>query len=260
MTDRRILAAAGLVGILVLGAACMGLDTERSVHEAPADVRLEAEVDPGHAADAAAADAGHGPPPAVPMDTTLLRREPGALAGVEAAPVTGRTGPGGRPFEVALRTRETQRGHVRRFGTIALPLQLRTRAPDLNQYPCTSCHAGRSLVLRDERTPDAHADLRVVHPDETGATCSTCHSPDNVDELALRSGERASLDHAYRVCAQCHFDQVDGWAAGAHGKRLDGWQGRRVVMTCADCHDPHAPALQPRTPFRPPRLHRPGSR
>jgi hypothetical protein len=186
--------------------------------------------------------------------------EPGALRGVVAEPVHGRTGPDGLPFEVALRTPDTRAGHARRFGMQTLQVQLRTGSADLVSYPCTSCHAGRTVVMVDERISDAHSSIAVVHPRETGATCRTCHAPDDVELLALRTGERASLDHAYRVCAQCHFAQVDAWAAGAHGKRLDGWQGRRVVMGCADCHDPHAPALVSRLPFRPPRLHRPGSR
>ena len=52
----------------------------------------------------------------------------------------------------------------------------------------------------------------------------------------------------------CHFTETDAWAAGGHGKRLDGWRGRRVVMGCADCHDPHDPAPRPRTPFAGPHL------
>jgi hypothetical protein len=58
------------------------------------------------------------------------------------------------------------------------------------------------------------------------------------------------------LCAQCHFSQAAAWAGGGHGKRLDGWQGRRVVMGCADCHDPHKPGLEPRVPFRAPQLQR----
>jgi hypothetical protein len=196
---------------------------------------------------------------AVAIAATAVPREPGALRTVLSAPVHGRTGPDGQPFEVALRTPGTA-PHARRFGTRTLPIGLRSAGPSLGQYPCTSCHMGRGLVLRDERIADAHGDIQPSHPRETGATCATCHAEDDVGLLALRNGERATLDHAYRVCAQCHFPQADAWAAGAHGKRLDGWQGRRVVMGCTDCHDPHAPALEMRRPFRPPLLHRPGSR
>jgi hypothetical protein len=195
----------------------------------------------------------------VPLDSTADLREPGALRSVRAAPVVGRAGPDGRPFEVALRTPGTDR-HMRAFGRTGLAIALRTGTSELTQYPCTACHMGRGTVLRDERAPDAHTNIQPTHPRETGATCATCHSSDNVELLALRAGEKVTLDHAYRVCAQCHFSQADAWAAGVHGKRLDGWQGRRVVMGCTDCHDPHEPVLQQRLPFRPPTLHRAGSR
>jgi hypothetical protein len=186
----------------------------------------------------------------------LATREPGALRTVRSVEVHGRTGPDGRPFEVTLRTPGAP-AHARSFGTRTLPIALRTGTPSLGQFPCTSCHMGRRVVLDDDRIEDAHHDIQPSHPRETGATCATCHAADDVELLSLRSGERATLDHAYRVCAQCHFAQVDAWAAGTHGKRLDGWQGRRVVMGCTDCHDPHTPELEKRLPFRAPLIHRP---
>lgn len=182
--------------------------------------------------------------------------EPGELHRVASATVQGRTGPGGQPFDISLRTVPGQLGHSRRFGSRTLSIALRTRAPELGASPCTSCHMGRANAMTSERIADAHPDVQPVHPAETGAGCATCHAAANVELLVLESGDRASLDHAYRLCAQCHSTQVNAWANGAHGKRLDGWQGRRVVMNCSDCHDPHAPALRNRMPFRPPRLHR----
>jgi hypothetical protein len=195
-----------------------------------------------------------------PADSITLasfeKLEPGALATVRAEKVQERTGPGGKPFEVSIRTEDPAAQHARPFGTITLSNSLRTRAPNVGQYPCTSCHLGRRMILRDERITDVHQDIRPTHPAHVGAVCSTCHAADNVELLALRTGDRATLDHAYKLCAQCHFAQAESWAGGAHGKRLDGWQGRRVVMGCADCHDPHAPTLESRIPFRAPRLHR----
>lgn len=186
-----------------------------------------------------------------------VNTQPGALATVASAPVVGRTGPGGKPFDVALRTARLAEPHSRRFGTVTLDITLRSRLPELTQYPCTSCHLGRKTEMRDDRITDAHRNIQPLHPKELGAHCSNCHSTDNVERLALRNGETVSIDEAYRLCAQCHVRQVNDWAAGAHGKRLDGWRGRRVVMACADCHDPHRPATEARIPFRPPRLERP---
>ncbi len=185
---------------------------------------------------------------------TLL--EPGALRSVETELVTEWTGPGNQPFQVTVRTIKPADALFRRFGTITLRTSLRQRSPDLGQYPCTSCHLGRGTVLTDKRIADAHQNITAVHPVQTGGVCSTCHAPDNVELLTLKSGARASLNHAYRLCAQCHFREAEAWAGGAHGKRLDGWQGRRVVMGCADCHDPHKPAIEPRIPFRAPHIER----
>ena len=183
-------------------------------------------------------------------------REPGALPTVTAAPVQEFTGPGEKPFEVAMRTAEQRSGHTRAFGTVSMQTSLRGRAPDLGSYPCTSCHFVGRVTMTDTRVSDAHQNIQPVHPAQLGAVCSTCHAPDNVERLALKSAERSTFDHAYRLCAQCHISQAEAWAGGAHGKRLDGWQGRRVVMNCVDCHDPHRPAIEPRTPFRAPQLER----
>lgn len=157
---------------------------------------------------------------------------PVELAAVRAGPAVGRWGPHGEPFEVALRT------------------------PELTQHPCSSCHEDEPADT-DGRS-DVHADVPSAHPAETGAACSTCHAADDPARLPLEAGGSASLDEAYRLCAQCHYAQADDWAGGAHGKRIAGWQGRRVVMSCTACHDPHAPGFEPRIPFRGPRIPRAG--
>jgi hypothetical protein len=187
-------------------------------------------------------------------------REPGELTTVAADTVIGRTGPGGQSFEVALRSPGDATHLSRQIGNRTFELGLRVRKPDLGQYPCASCHQGTGFAPGIDRVADAHQNIQPSHPRETGATCVTCHAPENSAQLALMSGERATLDHAYRLCAQCHSPQTEAWANGAHGKRLDGWQGRRVVMGCADCHDPHHPALEKRIPFNPPRIARTGGR
>jgi hypothetical protein len=183
-------------------------------------------------------------------------REPGVLGSVQSATVKGWTGPGNHPFDVDLRSAALEAGPSRKFGTITLPIALRNRAAAVSQYPCTSCHAGRNVTMAEKRIGDAHQNIQPVHPRQTGAACATCHAPENVALLALVDGKRASIDESYRLCGQCHFLQVDAWAGGGHGKRLDGWQGRRVVMACTDCHDPHDPAAKPRIPFRAPRIAR----
>jgi hypothetical protein len=198
------------------------------------------------AVDSARADTARPAPPG--------KQAPAAPKTRQTSPVDGWRGPGDQSFDVVARSSELEPGHARRFGSVTLQTALRARP--LGQYPCTSCHLGRKVVMADKRVTDAHQNIQPVHPKQTGALCSTCHAADNVELLALEDGKRASLDESYRLCAECHFAQVGAWAAGAHGKRLDGWQGRRVVMACPDCHDPHKPALQPRIPFRAPRIER----
>jgi hypothetical protein len=237
---------ATVVGLVLasMTAACDGHD--RAAGDIPSGTASDARVSP------------------VPLDSARAvtdtagraMLEPGALHGVMAAPVSGWTGAGGRPFEVTLRTADPASANARRFGTITLRTSLRARSADLGQYPCTSCHLGRAVTMADNRVADAHQNIRPQHPVQTGGACSTCHAPADVELLALKSGDRATLDHAYRLCAQCHFAQAEAWAGGAHGKRLDGWQGRRVVMGCADCHDPHKPGVEKRIPFRAPQVER----
>lgn len=176
---------------------------------------------------------------------------PSALKSVAAEAVQGRTGPAGDTFYVALRAPNAATHLSRQIGQAVFPLGLRVSTPDLTQYPCASCHEGQDIIGEGaERDEDGiHHNIQPIHPEETGAQCTTCHAVDDVGTLRLENGGTASINHAYQLCAQCHFPEVDSWAAGAHGKRLVGWRGRRVVMGCADCHDPHQPATEPRIPY-----------
>lgn len=210
---------------------------------------------------AAACTRGDARPAQSPSGAQASAHEPDAPHRAEGALVFHDSGHRLPPMpEVApSTTREPANALMtRRFGTHTLPIALRTRAPELGQYPCSGCHMHKGLVLEARRVPDAHRNIQPVHPREGKPGCGGCHAADDVELLALPSGERVSLDQAYRLCAQCHNAQVAAWRGGAHGKRLDRWRGPRVVMGCAECHDPHRPAAEPRVPFRAPRLHRPG--
>ena len=203
------------------------------------------------AAGASCGRAAPAPGAGVPASLQQLQDEPTELVGVVAEPVVGFTGPGGEPFEVALRAADAQSHLERRIGARSFALQLRTDGASRTQYPCSSCHQGAVTLRRDR---DVHQNIQPSHPPGIAVTCFACHRSSAVDRLALNSGETATFDHAYRLCAQCHFQEVSAWAEGHHGKRLDGWQGRRVVMGCAECHDPHRPVVATRVPFPGPTL------
>jgi len=190
---------------------------------------------------------GEGPPASFETEDTL----PSALKAFAVEPVQGRTGPGGEIFYVVLRTPDGADHLSRQIGQRTFRLGLRLNSPDLTQYPCTSCHAGQEVIGDGTERGEGgvHDNKQPVHPRETGAQCTTCHAAENPGMLRLENGELASINHAYRLCAQCHFPEVQWWATGTHGKRLVGWRGRRVVTGCADCHDPHQPATEPRIPY-----------
>jgi hypothetical protein len=124
------------------------------------------------------------------------------------------------------------------------------RTPALEKYPCSTCHAvppGRMRAAAGSPRR-AHWDLRLRHAPAAVMTCTTCHAAEALDALRTLQGARVDFDHSYQVCAQCHTRQANDWAAGAHGKRAGGWAPPRVVLACAECHDPHQPRWDTRWP------------
>lgn len=160
-------------------------------------------------------------PAPLEYDETELR----ALKTVQAIPVEALSGPGEQPFEATTRT------HL------------------ITQHPCSACHTEpAALASLGGVRGDAHADIVLRHSPET-LSCVSCHFYEDMNLLSLQGGTTTSFDRPHLLCRQCHFEQARDWAGGAHGKRLAGWRGRRVVKACTDCHDPHAPAFGKRTPM-----------
>jgi hypothetical protein len=127
------------------------------------------------------------------------------------------------------------------------------RRPKLQKAPCVGCHtlplASMKWDGRDGKTR-AHWPISLKHASGEVMTCLTCHSPADLDVLRTLTERTVSFDHSYRVCAQCHSKQAADWAGGAHGKRVGGWAPPRIVYGCAECHNPHQPALESRWPAR----------
>lgn len=245
---------AALLGLFILAgtAAC------RRVGDPPVDTHA---TDPLEIPSAVRGEVDHTAPqdaPAGAHDEPAALDAPSApLPFVPSELVRGRSGPGGGSFSVALRTSE-EVGHQRVIGRRTFAIAMRSEK--LTHYPCTSCHAAARPVARPQRVPDAHQDIQPVHPAANNARCDACHVVGNPEWLSLVGAEPVPLNESFKLCAQCHFIQVEAWAGGAHGKRLDTWRGSRVVMACTDCHNPHRPGIPTRIPFPGPRVPRTGPR
>lgn len=134
------------------------------------------------------------------------------------------------------------------------------RTDHITQYPCASCHT--KPVAKPQREGISHRwshlNIQLTHGQTTGLDCQSCHNYDNFEQLQLQNGKTTTFDHSYELCRQCHFQQANDWAGGAHGKRLAGWRGKRVINNCTDCHNPHAPAFDQRIPLKSPTIPRTG--
>ena len=164
--------------------------------------------------------------PSPPASLEVNATERNQLKTTAYLPVEGIQGPGGQLFSVARRINK------------------------IGQYPCTACH---EIPLAQPSPSDLssrwmHTDIQLHHA--VSMTCQTCHNYDQMNTLQSPDSQAPlSFDHSYNQCGQCHFQQLRDWRGGAHGKRLAGWQGKRVVQNCSGCHDPHAPTFVQRTPM-----------
>jgi len=84
--------------------------------------------------------------------------------------------------------------------------------------------------------------------------CLECHDEVESNKLQTPTGEKVGFADAYLVCGSCHANRQKDWYFGAHGKRVENWDGQRVILGCTNCHEPHEPTLQPYKPKAPPQL------
>jgi len=134
------------------------------------------------------------------------------------------------------------------------------RTEKITQYACSSCH-GDELPPRAEgenRHAFMHSDIPLNHAASHVMDCRQCHNEKDMDTLRLNDGSSVSFNHSYKLCTQCHFQQGKDWAGGAHGKRMHAWRGKRVIMNCTECHDPHSPKFEQRFPKGRPTIPRTG--
>lgn len=128
------------------------------------------------------------------------------------------------------------------------PFWTETRKDKVKRYKCSQCH-DNSTVTADNAAAMAHGDIVLDHGGaDKPLSCFTCHKDSPRDLLETEKSVTFDMDHVYELCGQCHFRQKSDWIGGAHGKRIDNWDGRRVVANCTSCHDPHAPLFRKRWP------------
>lgn len=118
---------------------------------------------------------------------------------------------------------------------------------------CIRCHAEMEADPTVRRLPDApHVD--GISHGSGRVWCLVCHDETERNYLRTLTGEKLEADQVYLQCGTCHAVQQKDWYFGGHGKRLDNWDGERVIYNCTACHDPHEPAVEPREPKPPPRV------
>jgi hypothetical protein len=142
-------------------------------------------------------------------------------------------------------------------------------------YPCQACHRrdirgvnselekGKSFLGKYIRVPDPrprilvrmHTDITLQHAD--WMWCLNCHSTYKRNYLHLMTGEDISFEESYRLCGQCHGTIYRDWKIGLHGRRVGQWNGKKLYLLCAHCHDPHKPRFRKLPGKKPPRFIKP---
>jgi hypothetical protein len=130
-------------------------------------------------------------------------------------------------------------------------------------YPCQACHRkdiggvtrpapeGESFLGTYMRSPDPeprilvrmHRDIDLRHG-KGAFWCLNCHNTQERNYLMLLNGEVIPFDESYRLCGQCHGSVYKDWKLGIHGRRVGQWDGNKLYLLCAHCHDPHDPKFR----------------
>jgi len=127
--------------------------------------------------------------------------------------------------------------------------------PETERKDCARCHKPGEEPYRDETLPpgqDAHWDTTMHHAADM--ECFSCHKKENPEQLISVLDREATLESGYLLCGSCHKDQYHSWLGGAHGKRVSGWNGVRVIKNCSACHIPHSPARGKSIPLAQPTI------
>ena len=130
-------------------------------------------------------------------------------------------------------------------------------------YPCQACHrkdiSGVTRPAEDReaflgtyiRTADPeprilvrmHRDVDLKHG-KGAFWCLNCHNIQERNYLTLLNGDVISFEESHRLCGQCHGSIYRDWKLGIHGRRVGQWDGKKLYLLCAHCHNPHNPKFR----------------
>jgi uncharacterized CHY-type Zn-finger protein len=129
---------------------------------------------------------------------------------------------------------------------------------DLSDYDCYGCHEkNKPPVIRyDEKNkiiiPKEHSNIVMGHGShDRNDLCYNCHNEQNLVTLQVRDGREVKFDNIPPLCGSCHGPTYRDWEAGAHGRTSGFWdrsKGEIQRLSCASCHNPHAPRIPTRAP------------
>ncbi len=129
---------------------------------------------------------------------------------------------------------------------------------DLSDYDCYGCHEqSKPPPIRfDDRgkiiIPKEHSNIVMGHGShDRNDLCYNCHNEQNLETLQVRDGRQVKFDNIPLLCGSCHGPTLRDWDAGAHGRTSGFWDrklGEAQRLSCANCHNPHAPRIPTREP------------
>ena len=129
---------------------------------------------------------------------------------------------------------------------------------DLSDYDCYGCHEkNKPPPIRYDLNhkiiiPKEHSDIVMGHgAHDRNNLCYNCHNEQNLLTLQVRDGREVGFDNIPQLCGSCHGPNLRDWEAGAHGRTSGYWDrnlGAMQRLSCANCHNPHAPRIPTREP------------
>jgi formate-dependent nitrite reductase cytochrome c552 subunit len=129
---------------------------------------------------------------------------------------------------------------------------------DLSDYDCYGCHEKNNppTIRFDAKgkiiVPKEHSNIVMGHGShDRNDLCYNCHNEQNLETLQVRDGRQVKFDNIPPLCGSCHGPTLRDWDAGAHGRTGGYWNrslGEAQRLSCANCHNPHAPRIPKREP------------